>query len=168
MQKLYLTVKSLVPIAVLLIAACDSVPDVKAKSPAVTPLGLTVQDLVIREPVAGRDITVAYLTIRNQGNTERLLLGANSPYAKRIEIHEHQHNEGRMRMVKRSSLPLTANTDTVLQSGGTHLMLFELQSVNASGPVNTEADLAQNIELSLEFDKGETLSVTASLSSVLN
>ncbi|MEM8498705.1 MAG: copper chaperone PCu(A)C [Pseudomonadota bacterium] len=154
--------------AVLLLQACQDKPDESELPVAGTPLGLSVQAPVVREPVAGRDITVAYLTIKNQGSEARLLLGASSPYATRIEIHEHQHNDGRMRMIKRSSLPIAANSDTVLQSGGAHLMLFELThsyTILAEGDPRPQP---QTVELTLLFDQDETLTVSTQLSSVLN
>ncbi len=160
--------KYLTLVAVLLLQACQDKPDKSEPTVTGTPLGLSVQSPIVREPVAGRDITVAYLTIKNQGSEERLLLGASSSYAARIEIHEHQHNDGRMRMIKRSSLPLAANSDTVLQSGGAHLMLFELKrsyTIRADGDPPPQA---QTVELTLMFDQDETLTVSTQLSSVLN
>lgn len=160
--------KNLTLAAVLLLAACQGEPDKSANTVSGTPLGLSVHTPIVREPVAGRDITVAYLTIQNQSSEERVLLGASSPYATRIEIHEHQHKEGRMRMIKRSSLPIAANSDTVLQSGGAHLMLFELRphySIRADGDPPAQP---QTVELTLLFDQEETLTVSTQLSSVLN
>lgn len=163
-----LVLKCLMLAAVLLLQACQDKPSKSELPLDSTPLGLSVQAPVVREPVAGRDITVAYLTIHNQGDEERLLRGVSSPYASRIEIHEHQHNNGRMRMVKLSSLPIAANSDTVLQSGGAHLMLFNLKpsyTLKADGDHPPEA---QTVQLTLLFDQDETLTVSTQLSSVLN
>ncbi len=159
--------KWLLMAALLLQTACGN----KSVSEAVaTPLGLSVHNVTVREPVAGRDVTVAYLTIRNQGDTERLLLGASSDYATRIEIHEHQHSEGRMRMVKLASLPIAANSETVLESGGAHLMLFELQPPYSLEQAADSAIKQQHlsVELTLAFDQGESITVATTLSSVLD
>ncbi len=164
MSRISLAVKSMALLVVLLLTACQQEPNKSSEATAGTPLGLSAQSPIVREPVAGRDITVAYLTIQNQSSEQRVLLGASSPFAKRIEIHEHQHKEGRMRMIKRSSLPIAASADTVLQSGGAHLMLFELQP----GKTDRTAENAQLVELTLKFDQGETLTVATQLSSVLD
>lgn len=168
MKRRFSAIKGMVLAAVLLQPACESKPEHSTDKPGATPLGLSAHSVIIREPVAGRDVTVAYLTVSNQGDTERSLLGASSEYAKRIEIHEHQHNEGRMRMVKRPSLALAANGETVLESGGAHLMLFELSTTDSPDPKATTPLRQRTVELTLEFDLSETLTVSTSLSSVLD
>ncbi|MFK7730515.1 MAG: copper chaperone PCu(A)C [Pseudomonadales bacterium] len=173
MDKYPLALKSIALSALLLLSACGVEPNNSAElatdtMETVTALGLSVKNPIVREPVAGRDITVAYLTIHNKGREDRVLLSASSAYANRIEIHEHQHSEGRMRMIKRSSLPIAANSDTALKSGGAHLMLFGLQpvyTIRADGDPPTQP---QTVELTLQFDQGETLTVSTQLSSLLN
>ena len=57
----------------------------------------------------------AYLQISNQGEQSDTLLGADTPAAEKVEIHEHVHADGLMKMQRVDRLEL-APGQTVTQS----------------------------------------------------
>jgi periplasmic copper chaperone A len=68
----------------------------------------------------------AYLELRNEGPAADRLVGAASPIAERIEIHEHRITNGVMSMGAVPSVVLPAGDTVSLAPGGRHLMLFGL------------------------------------------
>ncbi|WP_353385943.1 copper chaperone PCu(A)C [Halopseudomonas sabulinigri] len=74
----------------------------------------------------------AYLSITNHGERGDTLLGADTPIAGKVEMHEHLHQDGLMKMQQVVDLPITAGERLTFQPGGYHLMLFNLaQPLNA-------------------------------------
>lgn len=104
-------------------------------------------------PVAGRPSS-AYVTIHHGGTGADALIGASTPIAGRTEIHQHQMTGGVMRMVKIASIPIAADSETILQPGGYHLMLFDMKSLPKPG---------SRVPLQLTFKSGvtATLLITA-------
>ena len=86
-------------------------------------------------PAAGMDMhqqamtgtSAAYLTIENSGSEPDRLVGASSPAAKTVEIHEMVDDGGTMRMRPLADgLAIPANATTTLEPGGYHIMLIGL------------------------------------------
>ena len=150
--------------AIILLAVTTLLSACQEQSEATDSGGLTVSDASVRLPVAGGDVSSAYLTIRNKGVTDRELLSASSPHAKTIEIHEHIHAEGSMRMRQLPALGIPAGSTATLESGGTHLMLFQLDERLRDKRGGTLLE----VPLSLHFDNDETVTVHARLKSVLD
>jgi periplasmic copper chaperone A len=74
----------------------------------------------------------AYLVIANHGDNADTLLGADTPVAGKVEMHEHVHQDGLMKMQQVEDLPIAAGESLTFQPGGYHLMLFNLtQPMNA-------------------------------------
>ena len=74
-----------------------------------------------------------YLSITNSSSTQHRLNGANTPTAKRAEIHRHFMDNGVMRMRHVDFMEVPAASKTVLKPGGVHIMLFELASLLKEG-----------------------------------
>lgn len=75
----------------------------------------------------------AYLRIENRGDTDRTLLSASSPVAAKVEVHEHVHVDGLMRMQEVEGLAIDAGETVALEPGGYHLMMFGLKQPMVAG-----------------------------------
>lgn len=96
--------------------------------------------------------TAAYLTLVNRGPTPLRLLGARTPLAERVSLHEsytmeHQgHTMTGMRPLPYLEIP--AGDRVALRPGGPHLMLEGLKRPLKAG---------ERVELTLLFSGGRTL-----------
>lgn len=83
------------------------------------------------------------------------LVGASSPVAGSVELHEMKMDGAVMKMREIKRLPLPAGKVVALTPSGYHLMLFELKSQLKQG---------ERVPLKLEFERGgrrETMEVFA-------
>ncbi|MDR7103263.1 copper chaperone PCu(A)C [Croceicoccus sp. BE223] len=114
------------------------------------PAGVSLSDAEVRMPaVAGRP-GVAYFRIASE--TPRRIVGISVLGAGRAEIHETGFEGGRMTMAKVDSVNLQPGEPVVFQSGGYHVMLFDMASTLAAGGT---------ADLTITFDNGETASIAA-------
>ncbi len=101
----------------------------------------------------GRPITV-YFTLHNESDTDDTLLGATTPLANRVEIHQHMMKDGVMRMPRLKTVDIAAQDMLKFEPGGYHLMLFDVTLLPKPG---------SHFPLTLKFQhsKPQTLSVAA-------
>lgn len=67
------------------------------------------------------------MTLRNKTDDDLRIVAAESPAAKRVELHNHVHDSGGgMRMREVENIVIPANKEVELQMGGKHLMLIDL------------------------------------------
>jgi len=85
---------------------------------------VTVTDPWARATVAGQKATGAFMQLNSA--TDAALVGAASPVAKVVEIHEMKMDAGVMRMAAVGKLPLPAGKPVALAPGGYHVMLMDL------------------------------------------
>jgi copper(I)-binding protein len=83
-----------------------------------------------------------YFRIHNHTATDDELIGATSPAADVIEIHESKMENDVMRMSMLSSLPIAADEEFIFTPGGLHVMLVA---------VKQELVLGEHIGLILHF-----------------
>jgi copper(I)-binding protein len=108
--------------------------------------------LVIEAPWAratapGAAVGAGYLVIRNTGTSADRLVGASTPAAAMVEIHETRMTDGEMQMRPVEALEIPPGGSVRLQPGGLHLMLMDLGT-----PLVTGA----RVPLTLQFaDAGE-------------
>jgi copper(I)-binding protein len=103
------------------IAACDVAAD-----------DYRLQSLRIAHPFAratppGATSGGAYLTIENSGTTVATLVGAASPVAGAVEVHQMAMDGGVMTMRSVRTLDVAAGSKVELKPGGYHLMLLDLK-----------------------------------------
>lgn len=75
----------------------------------------------------------AYLVLENKGDEADRLLGASSPIAGRVELHEHVHQDGLMKMQQIDSVAIAPGTQVEFKPGGNHFMLFDMQQPLVEG-----------------------------------
>ena len=104
--------------SLLLAAACAG----HAQAPA----PVAVQGAWARSTVAGQAASGAYMTLT--ASEPLTLLGAETPAAGIVEIHEMKLEGDVMKMRAAESLPLAAGKPLQLAPGGYHLMLMDLKA----------------------------------------
>ena len=78
----------------------------------------------VRGTVAGQKTTGAFMEIKSA--TDATLLGATSPVARIVELHEMKMDAGVMKMKAVEKLPLPAGTVVEMKPGGYHVMLIDV------------------------------------------
>ena len=124
-----------------------------ALSPFVTPAlaaPVMVDHVWSRAAMAGR-VGVVYLTITATGTADTLL-GASSPVAPKVELHESYEENGVMKMRPVASLPIPPGKPVKLAPGGYHIMLVGLTKPLTEG---------QSFPVTLHFAKAGEVTVNA-------
>jgi copper(I)-binding protein len=85
---------------------------------------IAVSDAWVRGTVPGQHATGAFMRLTSLGDL--VLVGATSPAAKIVEIHEMKMEGGVMKMGAVGRLPLPAGKIVELKPGGYHVMLMDL------------------------------------------
>jgi copper(I)-binding protein len=114
--------------------------------------GISIRAPWTRESMM-RDLAgAAYMVIHNSTDDADTLIGASSPAAAVVEIHEtSMGDDGAMAMQMVGEIPLAPHADTVLEPGGYHIMLIDLVEPLLEGA---------EIELSLEFATAEPQTIS--------
>jgi len=89
--------------------------------------GMSVDNPYVREVPPGQMISASFMTLKNASDKEVALIKASSDVAKNVELHEHVHEDGMMKMRQVPKIVIPANGVTVLKPGGYHIMLIGLQ-----------------------------------------
>ena len=113
----------------------------------------------MRGTVAGQKVTGAFMQLSSP--TDATLIGAASPAAKFVEIHEMKKEGEMMKMKAIDRLPLPAGKPVDLKPGGYHVMLFDLKQPLKEGDI---------VPLTLSFEdksgKKSTVEVKAAVKSL--
>ena len=92
---------------------------------------VTVVDPWVRGVVPGQTATGMFMTIKSTDATT--LIGASSPAATSVEIHQMIMNDDRMMMRPMPSLPVPAHGSVDLKPGSYHVMLNGLTKLLVKG-----------------------------------
>jgi len=138
--------------SLVLLAGCSGT----AASPSA---GITVTDAWARSSSAMASAGAAYATITNTGSTADALIGASSPAAATVEVHEtvaigspDASGGGMMGMQPVARVEIPAGGSLQLKPGGYHVMLIGLVKDLKAG---------DTIDLTLTFEKAGEITVTA-------
>lgn len=126
-------------------------------SSTVTLAEVLVTDATVREMLPGRSMTAGYFSISNSSTTDAELISASSPQFGSIELHQHSHKDGMMKMEQVQSVKIAAGKQLHFQPGGLHLMMFDAK---------TSITIGQQIPLRLTFKDGQSIEVQASVSAI--
>lgn len=107
---------------------------------------ITVDGAFVRLMPVSQTTTAAYLTINNAGAAKKLVK-ADSNVANAVELHNHVHENGVMKMRQVKDIEVPAKGKATLQPGGLHIMLIGLKAPLQDG---------QKVPLTLTFDDGNT------------
>lgn len=112
---------------------------------------VTLDNGQIRLPMPGRSVSAGYFTLKNSSEQQMVLTAVSSDVFKRIELHQHSHKDGMMRMEQIEQIVIAPGESTELAPGGLHLMLFE---------PTTALQVGQSVELILHFADGQQLAAS--------
>ncbi|WP_188085536.1 copper chaperone PCu(A)C [Pseudoalteromonas fuliginea] len=118
---------------------------------------LEVTNAQVREFLPASTATVGYLTLINHSGTNATLTKATIDGLGRVEIHEHSHVDGMMKMQQIESVVIKAHESVSFQPGGYHLMAFE--------PLEP-LKVGQERKLTLYFSDGNRLFTNAQVVSL--
>ncbi len=118
---------------------------------------LIVNNAQVREFLPASTSSVGYLTITNHNKAAATLIKASIDGVGRVEIHEHSHVDGMMKMQKVDSVVIKGHESVIFQPGGYHLMVFEPQEPLKVG---------QERKLTLYFSDGNRLFTNAQVVSL--
>ena len=117
---------------------------------------VAVADAWIRGTVPGQKATGAFMQLTSL--TDMALVGAASPAAKVVEIHQMKQEGGMMKMNAVDRVALPANKTVELKPGGYHIMMMDLTQPLRDG---------ESIPLTLTFEdkagKKQTVEVKAAV-----
>ncbi len=108
---------------------------------------LVVEEAQVRAVPPGSQTSAAFMTLRNPGQRDVVLVAAETPVAKAAELHDHQDADGVMQMRQVAQIVVPAGGSTSLAPGGLHMMLIGLTAPLAEG---------EPVEIELRFDSGDT------------
>jgi periplasmic copper chaperone A len=99
--------------------------------------------------------SASFMVIHNNSDTERTLVGADSAVANVVELHEHRHENGMMKMRRiDGGIKIGAHSTATLQPGGLHIMLIGLKKRLVPGEM---------VAITLKFDDGSTQAIHAEI-----
>ena len=127
-------------VAFALLASCNTAPDA------------AVTDASVRLPAVKGNPGAAYFTLHG-GEKHRTLVKITSPFVGNAEMHDMKTENGMAMMVPiEGGLPVPKGATISFQSGGKHVMLFDLKAGLKAG---------DTIALSFTFKDGQTSQITA-------
>jgi copper(I)-binding protein len=112
--------------------------------------GLAITHPFTRATPPGAKVAGAFMTIENQGKDADRLLGASSPVAGLVELHEMAMDGGVMTMRAVKGIDLKPGGKVALAPGGYHVMLEDLKQPLKQG---------DTIPLTLKFEKAGAIDI---------
>ena len=114
---------------------------------------LYIKDSWVRGTPPGTDITALYMTIKNEGSEDDVLVGVSSDIAKAAEIHETVvDDQGVAKMNMLQSIEVPSGNSVELKPGGVHVMLIGIKAPLKSG---------EKVKVDLEFKGAGTVETEA-------
>ena len=119
---------------------------------------ISVDSPYVRAIPPGQTISAAFMTLKNSSSADINLVKAASDIAENVELHEHVHEDGMMKMRKVPQITIAAKGETSLKPGGYHIMLIGLKkAINPS-------DI---IDINLTFSDGSQQLVKAEVKKIV-
>lgn len=124
--------KNLIALAFLaMLSACGAPPSPDAGAHGAH--ALDVRNAWASPTPGGVDVSAGYLTIINETGAEDRLVGASSPRASEVSVHEMSMDGGIMRMRGLDGLAIPPGAEITLEPGGLHLMFMGVTQPFAEG-----------------------------------
>jgi periplasmic copper chaperone A len=119
---------------------------------------LIVEDAQVRAVPPASPASAAFMTLRNPGEEDVILVDAGSAAAEVMELHNHVDVDGVMQMRKVPEIVVPAGGSTSLAPGGLHLMLIGLTAPLEEG---------EPVEIELIFESGESQRLEAPVKRIM-
>jgi len=114
--------------------------------------GVNVEHAWVRMPPPVADTAAAYLTLRNTGDKDAVIIRVSSDVSGTSEIHRVREQGTMMRMLAIKNMTIPAHGVVKLEPGGLHLMLTGLKQ---------ELKQGQSVNLAFYFTDGSVLKIVA-------
>ena len=120
--------------------------------------GVTVMDAWSRMPAAGQATSAVYGTVMNGTDADVTIVSATTSVTENVQLHETiMGDDGTMTMQeKEGGFVVPAGGQFVFESGGPHIMLFDVDA----------ATYPASVDVTLTLDSGETVAFTAEVRAV--
>ena len=128
-----------------------------ASQKGLSPQGFYAEQAYIRAMPPGQEVTAAFLKLVNNSDRACKVTGGSSPIATDIQIHEHRHSDGMMKMRQVEEIEINANDSTTLRPGSFHVMFLGLKSPLVEG---------ESVKLNLYFDNGDEVMIDAPIKKI--
>jgi copper(I)-binding protein len=115
------------------LAACGQTSEAQTSTHAGHAAAVHVENAWAAPTPGGVDVSAGYLTVVNGGSAEDTLIGASSPRAARVEVHEMTMQSGVMQMRAVARLAIPAGQSIDLAPNGRHLMFYGVTQPFAVG-----------------------------------
>ena len=148
MKKL-LSIFAVLGLSISALTACSTSDSASSVITISDPVVRANDEMSMQNEATGKYMTGSFMTIANSSDEDITLTGGSSEVAGLIEIHEVI--DGQM-VAMDGGLVIPANGTVELRMGGYHVMLMELNKNLVAG---------DEVEVTLEFSNGETLTYTA-------
>lgn len=109
---------------------------------------ISVENAYVRAPMPGQTTAVAYFDVVNLGGAD-VLLGASSNASTRVELHNHLHENGVMKMRQVEYVDVPRDGRLSFKSGGLHVMMF---NADMDLPVTITLDFKVHDDITLPLD----------------
>jgi periplasmic copper chaperone A len=109
--------------------------------------GLEVSDAYMQTTIPSRP-AAGYFTLKNNGDVDRVLVGASSPGCESLMMHKSESVGGMEKMLMVESVPVPAHQSVAFAVGGFHLMC--MSPVESMKP-------GSSVPVTLTFDGGISL-----------
>ena len=119
--------------------------------------GITVIAPWARATPGGVKVAGAFLEIRAAADVEDNLIGARSPAAGTVELHNHVNDGGVMQMRKLDAIPIKGAQSVVLKPGGLHIMLMDIKAPLKEG---------DKVRFTLVFEKAGELTIEVPIAKI--
>ncbi|CAA6809413.1 MAG: Copper metallochaperone, bacterial analog of Cox17 protein [uncultured Thiotrichaceae bacterium] len=142
-------------ISLALLSACNS--DDKAQTGSKSADAISVDAPYIRAMPPGQAVTAMFLTLQNSSDKDRFLVSAKGDVSEKIELHEHTHADGMMKMREVPEITIPKQSKAELKPGGYHIMLIGLKK---------DLQVGEKISFDLQFKDGSQTSITAEVKKI--
>lgn len=113
---------------------------------------LEILEATARATIPGAANSAAFMTIKNDSDSDVELISARSKVGQRVELHNHINDNGVMRMRPVQSIAVPSGQTVELKPGGLHVMLMGL---------NQELEPGEQIAIELVDKQGRIYPVSA-------
>jgi copper(I)-binding protein len=118
---------------------------------------IIIENAYVRATPPHTKNSAAFMVIHNSLNKEIKLVSASSEIAQRVELHEHIHEDGMMKMRQVEAIRIQSEQEVALKPGGYHVMFLGLKEALKEG---------SSVQLSLYFDNGDKITIDAPIKKI--
>lgn len=110
------------------------------------PESVIVKNAFMYPPVPGSQVGAIYMVLENQTSSPIVVNYIHTTIAGRVEVHQHIHEDGMMKMRQAKHLKIPAKQKQLFEPGGYHLMVFDFYEPITAG---------SRFTLVIEFEGGQ-------------